>query len=90
VAGLIAAGLYGIENELELEDMTVGNAYVADKAHVPATLRDAMELFDNSKIARAAFGDAVVDHYVNAARTEIAAYDKAITDWERVRGFERL
>jgi glutamine synthetase len=90
VAGLIAAGLYGIENELELEDMTVGNAYVADKVHVPATLRDAMELFDNSKIARAAFGDAVVDHYVNAARTEIAAYDKAITDWERVRGFERL
>jgi len=90
VAGLIAAGLYGIENELELEGMTNGNAYVADKPHVPATLREAMELFDNSAVARAAFGDEVVDHYVHTARTEIAAFDSAITDWERVRGFERL
>jgi len=90
VAGLIAAGLYGIENELELEDMTTGNAYVADKPHVPATLREAMELFDKSAVARAAFGDEVVDHYVHTARTEIAAFDSAITDWERVRGFERL
>jgi glutamine synthetase len=90
VSGLIAAGIYGIENELELEEMTTGNAYAADKPHVPATLREAADLFENSAIARAAFGDDVVDHYVHSARTEIAAFDRAITDWERVRGFERL
>ena len=90
VAGLIAAGIYGIENELELEEMTLGNAYNADKPHVPATLREAADLFENSAIARAAFGDEVVTHYVHSARVEIAAYDRAITDWERVRGFERL
>ncbi len=90
VSGLIAAGIHGIENELELEEMTTGNAYTADKPHVPATLREAADLFENSAIARAAFGDDVVDHYVHSARTEIAAFDRAITDWERVRGFERL
>jgi len=90
VSGLIAAGLYGMENELELEEMTTGNAYQADKPHVPATLREAADLFDNSATARKIFGDEVVDHLVHNARTEIAAYDRAITDWERVRGFERL
>lgn len=90
VAALIAAGLHGIENELELEDMTLGNGYEALKPHVPATLREAMELFNNSKLARAAFGDDVVDHYVNNAKTELHAYESAVTDWERVRGFERL
>jgi len=90
VAGLIAAGLYGIENQLELEPMTVGNAYEADKPHVPATLREAADLFDKSEAARKIFGDDVVDHLVHGARVEVAAYDAAITDWERVRGFERL
>lgn len=90
VSGLIAAGIYGIENELELEEMTTGNAYKADKPHVPGTLREAADLFDKSTIARQVFGDDVVDHYVHSARVEIAAFDSAITDWERVRGFERL
>jgi glutamine synthetase len=90
VAGLIAAGLYGIENELELEEITTGNAYAADKPHVPATLREAADLFDKSTVARQVFGDSVVDHYVHSARVEVAAFDRAITDWERVRGFERL
>jgi glutamine synthetase len=90
VAGLIAAGIYGIENELELEEMTTGNAYVADKPHVPSTLREAADLFENSAIAKEVFGEAVVNHYVHSARVEIAAFDRAITDWERVRGFERL
>ena len=90
VAAIIAGGLYGIENELELEPMFTGNAYESDKPRVPSTLRDAAELFDASTIARAAFGDAVVDHYLNNARVEQKAYDAAITDWERVRGFERL
>lgn len=90
VAGLIAAGIHGIENKLELEDQTVGNGYEADKPHVPTTLHEAADLFENSKAARAIFGDEVVNHLVNAARVEIRAFDSAITDWERVRGFERL
>jgi glutamine synthetase len=90
VAGLIAAGMYGIENKLELEDMTLGNGYEADKPHVPTSLREAAELFDKSEHARRIFGDDVVNHLVNAARIEIRAFDSAITDWERVRGFERL
>jgi glutamine synthetase len=90
VAGLIAAGMYGIENKLELEDMTLGNGYEADKPHVPTSLREAAELFDKSEHARRIFGDDVVNHLVNAARIEMRAFDSAITDWERVRGFERL
>ncbi|WP_433166203.1 glutamine synthetase family protein [Kribbella sp. CA-247076] len=90
VAAVIAAGLHGIESELELEPMLEGNAYEADKPHVPTTLREAAALFTGSKIARQAFGDEMVDHYTNAARVELDAYDAAVTDWERVRGFERL
>ncbi|MET0782942.1 MAG: glutamine synthetase family protein [Leifsonia flava] len=90
VAALIAAGLHGIENELELEDAAVGNAYTGGADRVPTTLREAAELFEGSAIARAAFGDEVVEHYLNNARVELAAYDAAVTDWERVRGFERL
>jgi glutamine synthetase len=90
VAALIAAGIHGIENELELEPITEGNAYVSDKPRVPSTLREAASLFSQSSIAREAFGNDVVDHYLNNARIEIAAFDSAITDWERIRGFERL
>lgn len=90
VAALIAAGLHGIDNELELEAPFTGNAYVSDHARVPSSLRDAAELFSNSTVAREAFGDEVVEHYLNNARIELAAYGAAITDWERVRGFERL
>jgi glutamine synthetase len=90
VAALIAGGLYGIEHELELEPMLEGNAYGSDAPRVPTTLRDAAELFGSSSIARDAFGSDVVDHYLNNARIEQQAYDAAITDWERVRGFERF
>jgi glutamine synthetase len=90
VAAMIAAGLHGVENELELEPAFEGNAYTSGKPHVPRTLRDAVTLLEGSPVARAAFGDEVVDHYVNAGRVELAAFDAAITDWERVRGFERL
>ena len=55
-----------------------------------STLRDARELFVSSSVARAAFGDEVVDHYAHAAAVELAAFDAAVTDWERARGFERL
>ncbi|MEO6200824.1 MAG: glutamine synthetase family protein [Cryobacterium sp.] len=90
VSALIAAGLHGIDNELELEDAYEGNAYTSDVARVPATLREAAELFAASTFARDAFGDEVVDHYLNNAAIELAAYDSAVTDWEKVRGFERL
>ena len=90
VAGIIAAGLYGIEHELELPDALEGNAYTAGAEHVPSTLREAADLFESSEIARAAFGADVVEHYVHNARTELAAFESAVTDWERFRGFERL
>jgi len=90
LAATVAAGLHGIENELPLEPDFPGNAYQSDKPRVPATLRDACELFEKSSVARSAFGDDVVDHYTNAARVELAAFDAAVTDWERFRGFERL
>jgi glutamine synthetase len=90
VAALIAAGLHGIERELPLPPELTGNAYVADAPRVPSTLRDAAEAFTGSDVAAEAFGQDVVDHYANAARVELAAFDAAVTDWERRRGFERL
>jgi glutamine synthetase len=90
VAAMVAAGLYGIENELPLEPAFTGNAYHSDRPRVPGTLREAAAAFGESKLARAAFGDDVVAHYLNAARVEQAAFDAAVTDWELRRGFERL
>ena len=90
VAAMLAGGLYGIRNKLALEPAFTGNAYTSDHPRVPTTLAQARDLFNNSQIAREAFGDDVVDHYVHAADTELAAFNSAITDWERVRGFERL
>ncbi|MEU4036454.1 glutamine synthetase family protein [Streptomyces collinus] len=90
VAGLVAAGLYGIERRLELPEPCTGNAYAADLAHVPTTLREAAELWETSPIAKAAFGEEVVAHYRNMARVEVEAYDAAVTDWELRRSFERL
>ncbi|MEU5321547.1 glutamine synthetase family protein [Streptomyces sp. NPDC021056] len=90
VAGLVAAGLYGIEQKLELPEACAGNAYTADYAHVPTTLREAAELWENSPIAKAAFGDEVVAHYRNMARVELDAFDAAVTDWELRRSFERM
>jgi glutamine synthetase len=91
IAALIAGALHGIENELELEDEFEGNAYEdATAPRVPATLRDAAELWQLSPTAAAAFGEDVVAHYANMARVELAAFDAAVTDWELRRGFERL
>jgi glutamine synthetase len=91
LAAIIAAGLHGVDRGLELEPAFEGNAYAAtDRPRVPASLRDARDLFAASPVARAAFGDAVVDHYVNAADVELAAFGAAVTDWEHRRGFERL
>jgi glutamine synthetase len=90
VAALIAAALHGVDEALALEPPCTGSAYESDGPRVPSTLRDAAELWRSSAIARAAFGDDVVDHYANMAAVEIASFDAAVTDWERVRGFERL
>ncbi|MGI8434641.1 MAG: glutamine synthetase family protein, partial [Nocardioidaceae bacterium] len=90
LSAMLAGGLHGIEQGLELEEPYVGNAYDSDKPHVPTTLGAARDLFASSDIARAAFGAEVVDHYLNAADIELASYNASVTDWERFRGFERL
>jgi glutamine synthetase len=87
---MIAAGLHGMDAELALEAPVTGNAYTSGKPSVPRTLRDAHDLFADSAVAREAFGEEVVAHYVNNARVELEAFGAAVTDWERVRGFERL
>jgi glutamine synthetase len=90
LSAMIAAGLYGIENKLPLESEFKGNAYASDKPRVPGTMREARDLFASSKVAKAAFGDEVIAHYLNYADVELQAFESAVTDWERVRGFERL
>ena len=90
LSAMIAAGLHGVENKLKLEPEFRGNAYTSKKPRVPSTMREARELFAKSKIARSAFGDEVVEHYLNYADVELQAFESAVTDWERLRGFERL
>lgn len=90
LAAIVAAGLAGIEEELELPAPFAGNAYHSSAERLPSTLRDARAAFSGSALARSAFGDEVVEHYVTTASVELEAFDRAVTDWERFRGFERL
>jgi glutamine synthetase len=90
IAGMIAAGLHGIDAELPLEPAFEGNAYADTSLRVPHTMRDALDLWDKSELAANAFGPEVKEHYANYGRVELAAYDSAVTDWELRRGFERL
>ncbi|GAB2810684.1 glutamine synthetase family protein [Actinocorallia aurea] len=90
VAALIAAGLHGIDEELDLEEPFQGNAYASDAPTVVRTLRDAAADWTASPLTTGMFGREVVEHYANYARVELDAYDRAITDWELFRGFERL
>ena len=90
IAAMMAGGLHGIEQRLELEPPLEGNAYASDRPRVPGTLRDARDAFHGSAIARAALGDEVVDHYTNMADVELAAFGAAVTDWELRRSFERM
>ena len=90
IAAMIAGGLDGIDRELPLEPAFQGNAYDDRGPRVPATLRDALEAWERSELAAAAFGDDVVAHYANGARVELAAFDAAVTDWELQRSFERM
>jgi glutamine synthetase len=89
-SALLAAGLAGIEEKLKLPPAYSGDAYHGAKLpEVPKTLREAAGAFRQSKMVRAALGDAVVDHYVRTAEWEQFEYDRRITDWELIRGFER-
>jgi glutamine synthetase len=90
LAAMIASGLHGIDNQLELEPPFEGNAYDSDKPKVPHTMYAARDLFEGSAMAREAFGEDVVEHYLNRARIELEAFEAAVTDWEKFRGFERL
>jgi glutamine synthetase len=88
-AAVIAAGLHGIENGIEPPAALEGNAYEADVERFPSTLRDGIAALEGGTIARGAFGDQVVDHYLNYARTEQELFDRAVTCYERERFFER-
>ncbi|MFG3436132.1 glutamine synthetase family protein [Nonomuraea sp. NPDC047897] len=91
VAAVVAAGLHGIENRLPLPAPHAANA-LADPSvpRLPATLAEALRLWEGGELAAKVFGDAVVRHYARAARAELEAFETAVTDWERMRGFERL
>ena len=93
VAALIAGGLHGIERGLPLPEPYSGNAYETGRdaaERLPGTLDEAATLFGASAVALEAFGKDVVSHYVNNARVELTKFKAAVTDWERVRGFERF
>jgi glutamine synthetase len=90
LAAMLAGGLHGIENELELEPELKGNAYTSDAPLVPQTLRAARDAFASSEVARRTLGDEVVDHYTNMADVELTAFDATVTEWELRRGFERM
>ena len=90
LAGMIAAGLDGIERKLPAPDPVSGNAYFGELPRVPGTLAEAASLWRASDFAKRAFGEEVVEHYAHMAETEIAAFNAAVTDWERVRCFERM
>jgi len=90
-AAALASGLDGIENQIEPPQIFEGDVYAARHLPlVPRTLRDATHLFEKSKFAKSALGEEVVEHYLHFYRTEQEGYDKAVTDWERQRYFERI
>jgi glutamine synthetase len=89
-AAILGAGLHGIENAIEPPAEHVGNGYTATGVpRIPGSLREAIGLLERSEIARSIFGDDVVEHHLNAARVEQAAFDQVVTCWERQRYLER-
>jgi glutamine synthetase len=90
-AATIAAGLHGIGAKLKAPRLYEGNAYEdTTLPQVPKTLGEAIGELERSDVARAAFGDAVLEHYVHTARLEQQAFDRAVTDWELMRYAERI
>jgi glutamine synthetase len=91
LAGLVAAALSGVDQALPLPPPVTGNAYAAEGLpRVPASLDEALALWESSKLAADAFGADVVTHYATMARVELDAYRGAVTDWELRRYFERI
>jgi glutamine synthetase len=89
-AVMIAAGIKGIEDKMRLAPATTGDVYEdTGAADIPQTLRAATKTLRASSFLREALGDEVVDHYTRAAEWEQEEYDRAVTDWEIARGFER-
>jgi glutamine synthetase len=90
-AATIAAGLHGIQTKLKAPRLFEGNAYEdATLPQVPKTLREAIAELERSEVARAAFGERVLEHYLHTARLEQQAFDQVVTDWELIRNFERI
>jgi len=90
-AAALASGLDGIEKKMEPPPMFEGDMYAAEKLpRVPGSLRDAVDAFEGSAFAKKAFGADVVEHYAHFFRAEQAACEKAVTDWEKQRYFERI
>ncbi len=90
VAGMVAAGIDGINKKLPLEPIFTGNAYALETSRVPSSLQEARDLWANSAWVKEKFGEDVQKHYTHMADTEIDAYSRAVTDWERFRSFERM
>lgn len=91
LAGILGAGLWGIEHRLSCPSACAGNAYEADELpRMPRRLDEAIHLFSESQAAVETFGDEMVAHYLNAARVEQEAYDRIVSSWERERYFERI
>ena len=90
VAGMVAAGLHGIEKNLPLEPIFTGNAYALETSRVPTSLKEARDLWATSAWVAETFGEDVQAHYTHMADTELDAFGRAVTDWERFRGFERM
>jgi glutamine synthetase len=90
VAGMVAAGMDGIDSELQLEPAFTGNAYALETARVPTSLQEARNLWAQSAWVAQTFGEDVQRHYTHMADTEIDAFGRAVTDWERFRSFERM
>ncbi len=91
-AALLAAGIKGIEDGLELSPAIQGDLYENAEtaaAEIPRTLGAAIQVFTGSRMLREAMGDAVIDHYTRAAEWELEEFDRVVTDWEIARGFER-
>ena len=89
IAGMLAAGIAGIEEGLELQPPTTGDVYKGDTGMIPGNLQAARDALYGSTMLRAAMGDDVVDHYTRAAEVEIEEFERVVTDWEIARGFER-
>jgi glutamine synthetase len=90
-AAAIASGVDGIERHIEPPPPFLGDVYTAaELPRFPATLREAIDNLDASEFARRTFGEDVVEHYLHFFRTEDASFNRAVTDWERIRYFERI